>query len=78
MIIQINVILGRGNIVNYKTRYSKIASKCKYFSSINSNYDTSHSYSNSYKQSSCYNCVNFISQHCTLNNTDIVDDEEYF
>lgn len=63
--------------MNSKTRYSKIASKCKYFSSINSNYDTSHSYSGSYKPTSCYNCVNFVSQHCTINNSDIVDEDIY-
>lgn len=60
-----------------KLKYSKTASKCKYFSSINSNYDTSHSFSGSFKQASCYNCVNFISQHCTLNKSDILDDDEY-
>ncbi len=61
--------------MNNKLKYSKIASNCKYFSSINSNYDTSRSYSGSYKPTSCYSCTNFISQHCTVNNSDIVDDD---
>ncbi len=67
--------IGRGKTMNNKLKYSKIASKCKHFSSINSNYDTSHSYSNSYKPASCYNCINFISQHCTLDKSDIVEED---
>lgn len=60
-----------------KLKYSKMASKCKYFSSINSNYDTSNSYSGTNKSTSCYSCTNFISQHCTFNNSDIVDTDDY-
>ncbi len=63
---------------NNKLLYSKRAAKCKYFSSMASNYDTSRSFNGSYKPRSCYSCKNFISQKCTINISDIInDDDEY-
>ena len=60
-----------------KLMYSKRAAKCKYFSSINSNYDTSRSFNGSFKPRSCYSCTNFISQKCTVNISDVVDEDNY-